>query len=209
MNIRKKLAYLFYGTEIRILTDQIKLNKLKYKSELKSSNYMHSKFKKENEAYLKAKGMNLAYTEQNKCLLKSVEDDNNKYAKLEDKYFKISNEKSKEILLLESELIQYNNIFLKTAPTIQGQGESEPITTTIGKNLKEFGLYPLFHKYSFSDLSNYFNLIQHKQTQNHLLINFAYLYAHKEKIKEEERWSSVKYTENKANKILKDINETR
>ncbi len=214
-NIRKKIAYLLYGEEIRQLIQNIKLNKLKYKAEHRSNTYMHSQYTIANDQYLKAKGAAIAYTEQNKCLLKSVQDDNSKYAELEDKYFKLSNEKSKEVLLFEDRLKSYNDIFLKTAPTIQRQGDSEPITTTIGKSLKEFGLYPLLNKYPLYDLVLYFEKLRMPQGDYQWsnpykdLITLVYLFAHQAKIKEEKRWSSSQRTKNKATKILKEINENR
>ncbi len=214
-NIRKKIAYLFYGEEIRQLTQNIKLNKIKYKNAVQQHSELYKEFEIEKDQYLKAKSMALAYTEQNKCLLKSVQDDNSKYAELEDKYFKLSNETSKEVLLFEDKLKSYNDIFLKTAPTIQRQGDSEPITTTIGKGLKEFGLYPLLNKYPLYDLVLYFEKLRMPQGDYQWsnpykdLITLVYLFAHQAKIKEEKRWSSSQRTKNKATKILKEINENR
>ena len=78
-NIRKQIAYLLYGEEIRELTSNIKFWKLRYKA----ANQEHARCQ---DMYRDMNKKQYVLNSQNKCLLQSIDDDQKMYAKLRDEY---------------------------------------------------------------------------------------------------------------------------
>ena len=163
MNIIKRIKYWFY----------------KFSYYRKSFNELLKEKDTIEDKYAKTLAKLYIEKESKTCLINSIEDYSKRLSNSEDKYLKLSIQISKEVLDFEKRLTQFNTSFLETTTMPSRQGEDATDSQNIALDLKEFSLYPLFHRYSISKINKYLcdiGMQYHGDARE--IVNFTYLYAH-------------------------------
>ncbi len=191
--LKHKIALFFYGNQIKVLEEE---NELLTDELLSTSSRLNDVYKKSNERLSYYSSLE----SDNKQLLESLTDQTEISAELESKYLVLGCKVGKKMLNLEKAILSNNKMYYDYTDKGLRQGEDYSTSLSIALTVNEFGIYPLFHKYSLEDLNNY--LLEIDMPKDSLL-HLSLLHLHEEKIKAEQKDNELVYKTNRQTNAQK------